>query len=213
MNVRVLSQPLAEVEADALVVGIPADAKALPSRLAALDKRAGGQIKAVLDAERFQAKTAQVTHVHTAGHLGAARVVMVGLGNGRDGTPESARRAAASGLRRARDLGARNVAIELLGDHLPARARAHAVVEGGILGTYAFDRYKKEKSEKTIEQLSVIAPDARAARQAEEGARRGEVFARATWLARDLINSPANDVHPTALARAAQDVAKAARLT
>lgn len=217
MNVRVLSQPLVEVEADALVVGVPADAKALPSRLAALDKRAGGQIKAVLDAERFQAKTGQVTHLHT-GRLGAARVapaplvIVVGLGNGRDGAPESARRAAASGLRRARDLGARKVAIELLGDHLPARARAHAVVEGGILGTYAFDRYKKEKSEKTVEQLSIIAPDARAAHQAEEGARRGEIFARATWLARDLVNAPANDMHPTYLARAAQDVAKAARI-
>ena len=48
MDVRVLSQSLVEVEADGLVVGVPTDARALPSRLAALDKRAGGQIKAVL---------------------------------------------------------------------------------------------------------------------------------------------------------------------
>ncbi|HSE93192.1 MAG TPA: leucyl aminopeptidase [Methylomirabilota bacterium] len=212
MDVRVLARSLVEVEADALVVGVPTDAGALPSRLAALDKRAGGQIKAVLDAERFQGKVGQVTHVYTAGRLGVARVVVVGLGDGGDGTPESARRAAASGLRRARDLGARSVAIELLGDRLPARARAHAVVEGGILGAYAFDRYKKEKPEKSVERLVLVAPDARTARQAEEGARRGEVFARATWFARDLVNGPANEVHPSHLARVAQDVAREARL-
>ncbi len=211
MNVRVLSQPLAEVEADALIVGVPTGSRTLPARLAALDKRAGGQIKAVLDAERFQAKTGHVTHLHTNGRLRTARVVVVGLGDGRGGTPEHARRAAAGGLRRARDLGARRVAIELLGDG-PARARAQVVVEGGILGTYAFDRYKKEKSERAIEQLTVIAPDARSARAAEEGARWGEIFASATLLARDLVNTPANDVHPTHLAKAAQDVAREARL-
>jgi leucyl aminopeptidase len=212
MNIRVMSQPLVDVDADALVVGVPAEAKALPPRLAALDRRAGGQITAVLSAERFQGKAGHVTHVHTAGRLGAARVVVVGLGDGRDGTPEPVRRAAASGVRRARDLGASHVAVDLLGDRLPARQRAHAVVEGAILGTYAFDRYKRDKSDKAVTQLALVAPDARTAREASEGARRGEIFARATWFARDLVNAPANEAHPTHLARVAADVARQARL-
>jgi leucyl aminopeptidase len=34
------------------------------------------------------------------------------------------------------------------------------------------------------------------------------VFARSTWVARDLINAPANDVHPTHLAKVAGEIAK-----
>src|SRR5207245_2683309 len=213
MKIQVVSTAPTDVEADALVIGLPAETKSLPPRLAALDKRTDGFVKSVLDAGKFAARPAQLTHVHTAGRLGAAGVVVVGLGKSRELAAETIRRAAAAGVRRARDLGARRVAIDVLGDRLPERQRAHAVVEGAILGTYTFDRYKREKTDKTVDELRVLAPDGRAAREVEEGARRGERFAAATWFARDLVNAPANDVHPTHLARVATRVAKEAGLT
>src|SRR5256712_10134424 len=43
--------------------------------------------------------------------------------------------------------------------------------------------------------------------------RRGETFGLATSFARDLINAPANDVHPTDLARAATELANGSRLS
>jgi leucyl aminopeptidase len=76
---------------------------------------------------------------------------------------EVLRRAAAAAVRRARDLGARTVAAELLGDRLTARQRAQAVVEGAILGTYHFDRYKREKAERIVSELASSSPT-RAAR-------------------------------------------------
>ena len=212
MKVRVLAQPLAEVKADALVVGLAAGATGLPGRLAPLDRRAGGLIKAVLEAEKFQGKAGAVTHVHTAGRAAVACVIVTGLGDDQAATPEMVRRAAAAALRRARDLGARTVAVEVLGERLPLRQRAHAVVEGAILGTYTFDRYKRDKTNKAVDELRLVAADARAARDATDGARSGEVFGRATWLARDLVNAPANEVHPTYLAGIARQVAKAGRL-
>jgi leucyl aminopeptidase len=105
------------------------------------------------------------------------------------------------------------VAIEVLGERLPDGQRAHAVVEGAILGTYTFDRYKREKADKAVEELRVLAPQGRVAREVEAGARRGEIFAGATWFARDLVNAPANDVHPAHLAEVAAQVAKEAGLT
>jgi len=208
VKIQVTSTAPGDVEADALVIGLAADAKTYPPRLAALDKRADGFIKSVLDAEKFGAKPGQTTHVHTAGRLRAARVVVVGLGRARELTPEIVRRAAASGVRRARDLGSRKVAIDVLGDRLPLRARAHATVEGAILGTYTFDRYKREKNEKAVSDLVLLSPDGRSTREVGQGARSGEVFAQATWFARDLVNAPANDVHPTHLAEVATDLAK-----
>ncbi|MBI4593549.1 MAG: leucyl aminopeptidase, partial [Candidatus Rokubacteria bacterium] len=86
-----------------------------------------------------------------------------------------------------------------------------ALVEGALLGAYTFDRYKREKSDKQVKTLRLVAP-ARAAREAGEGAQRGEVFAQATAFARDLVNAPANEVHPTHLAQVATQIAREAKL-
>ncbi len=212
MKIEVVTGPLAEVKADALVVGLSSDDKRLPPSIAALDRQAQGRIAAVLAAEKFQAKPGAVTHLHVADGFGASRIVVTGLGGRKDLGAETVRRAAAAALRRARDLGARTVALEVLGDRLSPRERAHAAVEGAILGTYVFDRYKREKSEKAVETLRVVAANGRQAREVTEGARRGEIFAEGTWLARDLINAPANDVHPTHVADVARQIARAGKL-
>jgi leucyl aminopeptidase len=213
MNVSVVGDPLASIIADAVVVGVYADDRKLRDPAMRVDQATGGALRGVLDAEKFQGKVGHVTHLYTNGKLPSGRVVVVGLGKRAETTAETVRRAAAAGLRRARDLGARNVAIEALGDRLPARQRAQSVVEGSILGTYTFDRYKREKIEKLVETLRVVEPDGRQRREAAEGVRRGQVFAAATWFARDLINAPANDVHPTHLAQVAGEIAKTGDLT
>jgi leucyl aminopeptidase len=213
MRVSVASTPAVAVESDAVVLGLYVeDVKKHGATMVALDRKLGGQLGAMLEAEKFQAKAAQVTHLHTGGRLPSGGVVVVGLGARKDTTPEVLRRAAAAGLRRARDLGARAVALEVLGDRVPARQRAHAVVEGAILGTYTFDRYKKEKPEKVVETLTVLTTDARRAREVAEGVGTGEIFGEATTFARDLVNAPANDVHPTHLARVATEIAREQRL-
>src|SRR5713226_2159615 len=151
---------LEAVSADAVVVGLYAEEKRLPEGLARLDRAAGGRVKTALDAEKFKAKAGQVAHLHALGR----HVVVAGLGPRAETTAEVLRRAASAAARRARDLGARTVAAEVLGDRLPARQRAQAVVEGALLGLYAFERYKKEKAERVVEELSVVEADARRAR-------------------------------------------------
>ncbi len=209
MKVEVAGGPAAAAKVDALVVGLYQDGPALPPTAAALDRRLGGLLRGVLQAERFQARPGHVSHVHTAGRLPAARVILAGLGPRREASLEVLRRAAAAALRRARDLGARTVAVELPASRAPVRRRVQALVEGAILGTYAFDRYKREKNDRAVETLVVLAPRTR---EAAAGARRGETFARATVFARDLVNAPANEMHPTRLAEVAADIAREGRL-
>ncbi|OGK76235.1 MAG: hypothetical protein A2W08_12585 [Candidatus Rokubacteria bacterium RBG_16_73_20] len=209
MRVVVASQRLDEVPGDAVVAGLYAGEKKLPGGLARLDRAAGGQVGRVLEAEQFKAKVGQVTHVHADGR----RIVVAGLGPRAETTAETLRRAAAAGVRRARDLGARAVAAEVLGDRLPARQRAQAVVEGALLGAYGFERYRREKAERVVATLTVVEPDARHARDVAEGVHRGETFANATALARDLVNTPAKDLGPSDLARAAVRLARERKLT
>jgi leucyl aminopeptidase len=212
VKVTVATHPSAEIAADALVVSVYADEGKAREPAARLDAATGRLVREVLEAEKFQGKPGQVAHVHTGDRARARRIVVVGLGKRGDLTLEWIRRGAAAGVRRARDLGARTVAIELLGDRLPARQRAHAVTEGAILGTYAFDRYKREKSDKRVEHLIVAPSDGAQARDVADGVRDGQTYAGATCFARDLVNAPANDVTPTHLAKVAAEVAREARL-
>ena len=212
MKVDVAGEPLETSKTDAIVVGVYAEEAKLRDVTARVDRALGGQLSDVLKAERFAAKPAHVTHLHTAGRIPAGRVVVVGLGKRVELTLETVRRAASAALRRARELGAKAVAIDVLGDRLPTRGRAHAVTEGAVLGAYTFDRYKREKTDKRVESLVVVEADGRRRREAADGARTGEVFADATCFARDLVNSPANDVHPTYLAKVAGEIAKDAKL-
>jgi leucyl aminopeptidase len=212
VKVGVAAGALEATKADAVVVGVYAEEQRLRDGAARLDRALGGRVAEVLAAERFTGKPTTVTHLHVNGGVRARRVVVVGLGKRVDLSLETVRRAAAAGLRRARDLGARSAAIEVLGDRLPARARAHATTEGALLGAYTFDRYKREKADKRVESLTVVEADGRRRREAADGTRTGEIFAEATCFARDLVNSPANDVHPTHLARVAAQIAKEARL-
>ena len=212
MKLSAVAAPAIKAEGDVLVVGHYAEERRPTPTLAALDKALDGMATAVLKAERFEGKPNHVSHFYTAGRIPAKRVLVVGLGKRADLDMEGVRRATASALRRARELGAKIVSAELMGERLTPRARAQAMAEGAILGTYAFERHKKEKSNRIVDELRVVDADRRRRSQVQEGLSRGEVFAAAACYARDLVNEPANLVTPGYLAKAAGDIAREGKL-
>ncbi len=212
MKLLSVAGSLIQAEGDALVVGQYSEEKRPGAALAALDKALGGMLTALLKEEKFEGKSGQTSHVNTAGRIPAKRVLVVGLGKHSDLDLEGVRRAAATAVRKARELGARIVSAELLGERFTPRQRAQAMAEGAILGTYAFERHKKEKSNKIVEELRVVDPDRRRNLQAKEGLSRGDLFAAAACYARDLVNEPANAVTPTHLAKAAEEIAREGKL-
>ena len=84
-----------------------------------------------------------------------------------------------------------------LADDGTARPAAAAWATGWALGAYQFDRYKPARR-------SPARLICRSAAQRDEASR----IARATYLVRDLINTPAEDMGPMQLAAAAQDLAR-----
>jgi len=212
MKLSVETRSPADARADALVAGRHAGETRLAPALAAVDAKLGGALARMLAAEKFEGKPGQVSHLYTEGRMGAARVLVVGLGPRRLSDAEVVRRSTSAAVRRARDLGAASVAVHMPADGLSARARAQAVVEGALLGTYRFDKYLREKNGKAVQALSVIEPDGRQRAAVREGIRVGEIGAAATCLARDLVNEPANVVTPTYLAERAEEIARAGRL-
>src|SRR3972149_3711252 len=168
MKCSVVRHPIVQAEGDVLIVSHYQDERRFPPPLAQLDRALGGLLRRVFLEEKFEAKPQQLTFVHTAGRLAAKRVMVVGLGRRGEVNTEAVRRAASAAVKRARDIGGKIVSSELLGERLPAKARAQAMIEGALLGSYTFDRYKREKNDKAVEELRIVDPGRRD-REIKEG--------------------------------------------
>jgi len=90
MKLSLDTRGLTEVPADALIVGRHSDGSKLPPALAAVDRKLDGLLSKVMAAEKFEAKVGQVSHVHADGRLGAARVLVAGLGPKKESGAEAA---------------------------------------------------------------------------------------------------------------------------
>ena len=88
-----------------------------------------------------------------------------------------------------------------LGDVPAAQGGANAVL-GWLMGGYSFDRYKKKAARQTKAGARLLVP---------KGVDADEItrIAQALFLARDLVNTPANDMGPAELEKAARVLAKA----
>ncbi|HKI28719.1 MAG TPA: leucyl aminopeptidase [Actinomycetota bacterium] len=148
----------------------------------------------------------------------AKAVLLVGVGPKDAASPDACRRAIG---RVARQLARRRTVATTLPQIVGARDQLEAVqatVEGVLLGSYRFDRYKSrtEDADRRLGKVTVLGAgkaDAKAVREAKEAVRRGEVIAEAQMWARDLVNTPALDLPPAELAREAQAMAKQVGLT
>src|SRR6266576_141819 len=99
---------------------------------------------------------------------------------------------------RAADSGADTIVVGLFEGE-----RVAGVVEGAVLSAYRFTRYQAEPDDDDrLERLVVSASDDVGSR-VEEAA----VLAAAQNAARDLQNTPANDLTPTRLAERARELA------
>jgi len=140
--------------------------------------------------------------------LAAGSVLLVGLGKKAEVGPDAVRRAVGKVARQLSKRTSVATTLAQAGGRNVADA-VQAVVEGHILGAYRFDRYKSKKDDaavlETVTVLGVAKWDAKVVKAAI--ARAVVVSESAAW-ARDLVNTPARDMTPAVLAKAAQDMAK-----
>jgi leucyl aminopeptidase len=147
---------------------------------------------------------ARATFTHLAlHHADGKRWLLVGLGRRDAFDAERARVAAATAHGRARELSARALCWEL--PHHVADDVAAALVEGTILAGYRFDRYKAKGDDDEPPGLQELIVSAH--RDVAEAVRRGAVGAEAQNFARELEDTPANDLTPMALADRARELA------
>ena len=158
-------------------------------------------LQALLDSGEARTKAGSLALAHVDGR----RHLLAGLGDREAFGAEGARVAAAGAARRALELGSRSLCWAA-----PAgceAAEVAALVEGTILASYRFDRYKspdEDEWRQALERLTICADTDQG-----ETVARAKVVAEAVNAARALQDTPANDMTPTDLAARASELAGA----
>ncbi len=182
MHVEATTEGPLDTGADTIVVGV------FDQEGVAHDVQ-GDALAALLASGEARTELGKVAVTHAEGR----RFILVGLGARADFSPERGRAAAAKAHARAGELRARSLCWELP-HHVPD-AIAGALVHGTLLHAYRFDRYKPTEDTHSLGRLIVSAHH-----DVSAAVRVAAVTAGAQNRARDLVNTPANDLTPAALA-------------
>jgi leucyl aminopeptidase len=171
--------------ADLLVVPVLADRTPVPAAAAVVDLES---LRPLLDAKDFTGKVGQSLFVQTPAGP-APELLLIGLGE--DVDAEGLRRAAGSAARAA----SRYATVATLLHAVNIEGASSAVVLGTQLGAYSFDEYRSEPKERAFSTLVLVGDEV------DDGdIRQANALANGVSLARDLVNRPAADKPPAAIA-------------
>jgi leucyl aminopeptidase len=211
-DVHLTSGSPATADTDAVVIGLlPADGEEAAPRLAPgsaeVAEAFGGadELAELLSVAGASGKAEEIVKIPARGALAASLLVAVGLGApGAEGasSPEQVRRASGAA---ARALAGIESAVSTLG-----RLDLAAAAEGTLLGAYTFTAYRSgDNGRAPVAQVGLLAENAG---DAAAVLRTATAVAQAVRTARDLVNTPPNDLFPESFAARARELAKAAGL-
>ncbi|MER5870265.1 leucyl aminopeptidase [Streptomyces sp. NPDC002044] len=206
----------ATLRADALVVGVAKGPKGplAAAGAEAVDTAYAGKLAAVLEALGASGSEGEITKLPAPDGFKVPVVLAVGLGTLPDEDEsydeEVLRRAAGAAARALH--GAKKAAFALPLDDASA---VTAVAEGALLGAYAFTAYQggEKKGSKNagpklpLAEIALLGAKPRD-KDHKAAAERASIVAAEVNIARDLVNTPPNDLTPEAFAAVASAAAK-----
>ena len=205
-TLRLTDAAVSTAAVDALVIGtVPGDEGAqLAEGAEEVDAAFDGTLTELLAVLGARGKADEVIKVPTRGVVHAPLLIAVGLGAVESRpTSEQVRRAAGAA---ARALSGTSRALTTL-----SRIDLTAAAEGTALGSYVFTAYRSESGDGPLGRMDLSVPSAQDTTAQEELARASAV-SEAVLAARDLVNTPPNDLYPASFAERAVALAEAAGL-
>jgi leucyl aminopeptidase len=204
MKLTIKNIPVEKIKADVLV--FPVLENGFPENLAIIDLLVGGLIKKLFKSKEFTGKHGSNTLLHFS-NISADRILLTGLGKQLDITPEIIRQAGGRAFSFLKTLGVENIALgfkeinSLLSNLSMQHKPSSYFLEGGLLSLYSFNKYKKPDDLKQISNIVILGDED------ENSLRWIDATVSATKFARDLINTPSNDMTPAVLAETAHSLA------
>jgi leucyl aminopeptidase len=197
------------LETDLLAVTMFEDQE-LPVQMKELDASLGGLIVDTMKEEGFEAKLLKTFLIRLPG-ASVKRLLLIGLGKESDFELDAARQAAAIAVRQIQALKVKRASMALFGvasEEVPVADLAQAMAEGIELVQYSFDLYKKSEKKDVLKSITLVSEDGREIRQMKKGITIGVATAKGVMFARDLVNTPGQDMYPKTLMERAKDIAK-----
>jgi len=217
MDIRIIEQAVKDTQCDALAVGatykkVGNQAKELMLSATAreVDSLLGGLIQSIYAEGEFKGDLGELLTLHPMGKLAAKRIVVVGMGPEEKIHTQVIRRASATATRHLQQTGAHQVALALQSEefNLDLDESVRAAVEGVLLGTYTFTKYKQSNGNgRGITKINLLVNGA-SNTMLDQAMRHAIALAEATNFARDLVNEPPDVLTPSELANRAGTMAK-----
>jgi len=203
---RSAATPL-EAKADLLIVGVFEGSEITPA--SKLDAALGGHLAVHVREEEFKAKEGASMAIHTHDKLPYRKLALLGLGDRKGFDLRRLRSATARAAKLAAASKAKTLALWLpfeKASKKPAEA-VQAAAEGLLLGSYRYERYKEDKKSKPVAETTLLASAHVQPKAFERAVAEAEAFAGATLYARDLVNTPALEMHPATFVQEALGIA------
>ncbi|WP_019853449.1 leucyl aminopeptidase [Actinopolyspora mortivallis] len=165
-----------------------------------------GNLTETLSLLGAKGKAEEVVRVPASGSIRANVLLAVGLGK-RDTDGEIP----AESVRRAAGVAARSLNGVSHAANTLSALDLSATVQGTVMGAYSYTRYKSQPGEDPVAKVDLLVADAKSdgAKSALKGA---TAIGEAVNTARDLINTPPNDLPPATMAERAAELGRAAGL-
>jgi leucyl aminopeptidase len=203
MNILIKKIPEEGIKADALV--LPLFENDSIDIYSDIDFITGGFIREVINSKEFTGKQNQTTLLHIR-NINSGRILLIGLGKQSDITTDRIRQAGGKAFSFLRDMGVKDIAVSSsIFDYLPKSFKASQkpvfyFIEGGLLSLYRFEKYKKSENNKEIKTAIILGTDK------DIPVKWIQTSVSAVNFARDLVNTPSNDMTPTALSNVARSI-------
>ena len=186
---------VSSVAADAVVIGVHStgDTLSIAPGAGGTSDAYGPSLLDVLQAIGAAGKAGEVHTLPSSGSVKAPLVVAIGMSDSAGTALEDLRRAGGEAARAL--AGKKVVAVSL-----PATtdAQVGALAQGLLMGAYGYDRYLTKKHEPVGE--FVVLTDSARSKGAKQALSDAIAVASAVNFARDLVNTPPNDLYPETFA-------------
>ncbi|MBI5044519.1 MAG: leucyl aminopeptidase [Candidatus Levybacteria bacterium] len=173
-----------------------------------LDKKVKGQLSLACQADKFTGKVGEKVSFFTSSMIPATKILVIGLGEKEKWNYSVIRKALGSFASSHKNvINSAVLTLPEIFDEKSFDSLVIAMTESMLLGSYQFVKYKEKKKEERVFELTIFASDIDE-KKVKKAIEKGELYAKATTIARDLINEQASVATPTYLADLANDIAK-----
>lgn len=177
---------------------VPEPAVKLPDNIRDIIRKVAGK--------DFKGKLEEVYSIPVIGVTGLEKIVLTGLGRRDELDLDSFRRAYGRAALRIDEAMIEIAFSPIVSNVFCLEDVVRSAVEGIILSMYRFDRYKSEKKEQKLKNITFLIDDESSLDNVKKSIEVAEKICKGVYTARDLTNTPSIDCYPEKFAEIVREV-------